>query len=98
MKNPGNDTVWFDRGATMSDKSAREEFGLTEAEIIKAVRGRKLRHRVICNRHRPEPDMCIVYRAIPQQTATAKRHEPTSLAGNSTALPPRTRHFRNSAA
>jgi hypothetical protein len=39
MKKPADDTVWFDKGATLSDRSSREEFGLTEDEIVEAVRG-----------------------------------------------------------
>ena len=39
------DCVWTKKGATLSDKSAREEFGLTEAEIIEVIRAGKLRYR-----------------------------------------------------
>jgi hypothetical protein len=30
-------SVWSTKGATLSDKSARQEFGLTQAEIIEAA-------------------------------------------------------------
>jgi hypothetical protein len=35
-------SVWAKKGATLSDKSARTEFGLTQEEIIEAIRGGKL--------------------------------------------------------
>ena len=39
------DSMWSQKGATMSDKSARQEFGLTQEEIIVAIRAGKLRFR-----------------------------------------------------
>ncbi len=39
------DSVWSDKGATMSDKSARQEFGLAQEEIIAAIRAGKLQFR-----------------------------------------------------
>lgn len=39
------DSMWSERGATMSDKSARQEFGLTQQEIIAAIRAGKLQFR-----------------------------------------------------
>lgn len=36
---------WRRKGATLSDKSARKEFGLTQDEIIGAIRAGKLRYR-----------------------------------------------------
>jgi hypothetical protein len=36
---------WRVKGATLSDKSAREEFGLTQEEIYAAIRAGKLRYR-----------------------------------------------------
>ncbi len=38
-------SVWFKKGATLSDKSAREEFGLTQEEIIDAINDGKLQYR-----------------------------------------------------
>ena len=35
------DSDWTKKGATLSDKSARTEFGLTQEEIIEAIRGGK---------------------------------------------------------
>jgi hypothetical protein len=34
---------WAHKGATMSDKTVRAEFGLTQDEIIAAIRAGKLR-------------------------------------------------------
>jgi DNA gyrase/topoisomerase IV subunit A len=36
------DSTWSQKGATFSDKSARLEFGLTQQEIIAAIRAGKL--------------------------------------------------------
>lgn len=40
-----DDSIWSQKGATLSDKSARREFGLTQREIIAAIRAGKLRFR-----------------------------------------------------
>jgi hypothetical protein len=37
---------WRRKGATLSDKSARSEFGLTQDEIIAAINAGKLRYRL----------------------------------------------------
>jgi hypothetical protein len=37
--------IWTQKGATLSDKSARQEFGLTQPEIIAAIRADKLQFR-----------------------------------------------------
>ncbi len=39
------DSEWRRKGATLSDKTAREEFGLTQAEIVRAIRAGKLHYR-----------------------------------------------------
>ena len=39
------DWMWSQKGATLSDKSARQEFGLTQQEIIAAIRVGKLQFR-----------------------------------------------------
>src|SRR5437588_11342508 len=44
------DSMWSRKGATLSDKSARQEFGLTQQEIIAAIRAGKLQFRQ-CNMH-----------------------------------------------
>ena len=36
---------WAQKGATLSDKTAREEFGLTEQQIEDAIRAGKLQYR-----------------------------------------------------
>ena len=39
------ESEWTMKGGTLSDKSARKEFGLTEVEIIKAINDGKLQYR-----------------------------------------------------
>ena len=39
------DSVWSQKGATLSDKSARQEFGLTQEEVVAAIRAGKLQFR-----------------------------------------------------
>ena len=39
------DSIWSRKGATFSDKSARQEFGLTQQEIVAAIRAGKLQFR-----------------------------------------------------
>ena len=39
------DSIWSRKGATLSDKSARQEFGLTQEEIVAAIRAGKLQFR-----------------------------------------------------
>ena len=38
-------SVWHKKGGTLSDKSARKEFGITQEEIIDAIRDGKLQYR-----------------------------------------------------
>jgi len=40
------DSVWTKKGGMLSDKSARKEFGLTQEEIIEAMKGGKLQYRL----------------------------------------------------
>jgi hypothetical protein len=37
-------SAWIKKGATLSDKSARKEFGLTQEEIIEGIRSGKLHY------------------------------------------------------
>ena len=37
-------SIWGQQGATLSDKSARKEFGLTQEEIFAAMRAGKLQY------------------------------------------------------
>jgi hypothetical protein len=39
------DSEWQRKGATLSDKTARKEFGLTRDEIVQAIRAGKLQYR-----------------------------------------------------
>lgn len=39
------DSIWTQKGATLSDKSARKEFGLAQQEIVAAIRAGKLQYR-----------------------------------------------------
>jgi hypothetical protein len=45
MPSEETDAAWSQKGATFSDKSARKEFGLTQEEIIQAIREGKLQYR-----------------------------------------------------
>ena len=45
MTSTESDSVWTQKGSTLSDKSARKEFGLTQAEIVGAIRAGKLQYR-----------------------------------------------------
>jgi hypothetical protein len=38
-------SIWVEKGATLSDKSARQEFGLTQQEIVAAIRAGRLQFR-----------------------------------------------------
>ena len=39
------DSGWQRKGATLSDKTARKEFGLIQDEIVQAIRAGKLQYR-----------------------------------------------------
>jgi len=39
-------SAWSKKGATLSDKSARNEFGLTQEEIIEGIKDGKLDYRI----------------------------------------------------
>jgi hypothetical protein len=40
-----DNAIWTQKGAALSDKSARQEFGLTQQEILAAMRAGKLQFR-----------------------------------------------------
>jgi hypothetical protein len=40
-----DNAVWVKKGATLSDKTAQKEFGLTQEEIIEAIKAGKLQYR-----------------------------------------------------
>ena len=39
------DSEWQRKGATLSDKTAREEYGLTQDDIVRAIRAGRLHYR-----------------------------------------------------
>jgi hypothetical protein len=41
----GLDSEWQRKGATLSDKTVRKKFGLTQDEIVQAIRAGKLQYR-----------------------------------------------------
>jgi len=41
-----NENIWAIKGATLSDKSARKEYKLTQDEIIKAINNGQLQYRI----------------------------------------------------
>jgi len=45
MYSEQSDSVWARKGGTLSDKSARKEFDLTQEEIIEAIKAGKLQYR-----------------------------------------------------
>ena len=46
MYSGGANSTWFKKGATLSDKSARKEFGLTQEGIIEGIEDGKLHYRI----------------------------------------------------
>ncbi len=46
MEDKEVNAAWFKKGATLSDKSARKEFGLTQEEIIEGIEDGKLHYRI----------------------------------------------------
>ena len=40
-----DDSVWHRKGATLSDKTARREYGLTQDEIVDGIRAGQLQYR-----------------------------------------------------
>jgi len=45
MADRDDNAVWVQKGATLSDKTAQKEFGLTQEEIIDAIKTGKLQYR-----------------------------------------------------
>lgn len=45
MASEADHSLWTKKGATLSDKTAQKEFGLTEQDIIEAIREGKLQYR-----------------------------------------------------
>ncbi len=46
MEDQEINSAWFKKCATLSDKSARNEFGLTQEEIIEGIEDGKLHYRI----------------------------------------------------
>jgi len=40
-----SDSAWTQKGGTLSDKTARKEFGLSQDEIIEAIKSGKLKYK-----------------------------------------------------
>ncbi len=64
------DSEWQRKGATLSDKTARREYGLTEDEIVKAIRAGKLRCRL--NSVYGNPFLRLIRREV--ETLIEKEH------------------------
>jgi len=45
MASTEDQAVWVQKGATLSDKTAQKEFGLSQEEIIEAIKAGKLQYR-----------------------------------------------------
>ncbi|MBE0523975.1 MAG: hypothetical protein IBX40_06565 [Methanosarcinales archaeon] len=43
MEDKAINSAWFKKGATLSDKSAQKEFGLTQDEIIEGIEMKKIK-------------------------------------------------------
>ena len=63
-------SVWQGKGATLSDKTARKEFGLTQDEIIRAIRAGKLQYRE--NSIHGNPFLRLLRREV--ETLVKKKH------------------------
>jgi len=64
------DSDWQRKGATLSDKTARKEFGLTEDEIVRAIRAGKLQYRH--NSIHGNPFLRLLRREV--ETLVKKKH------------------------
>lgn len=64
------DSGWQSKGATLSDKTARKDFGLTQDEIVQAIRAGKLHYR--CNSIYGNPFLRLLRREV--EALVKKRH------------------------
>ena len=64
------DSEWQRKGATLSDKTARKEFGLTQDEIVQAIRAGKLQYR--CNSIHGNPFLRLLRREV--EALVKKKH------------------------
>lgn len=71
----GLDSDWQLKGATLSDNTARKEFGLTQHEIVEAIRGGQLAYRV--NSIYGNPFLRLLRREV--EALVTKKHGDTYL-------------------
>jgi hypothetical protein len=71
---------WQRKGATLSDKTAREEFGLTHQEIVRAIRAGELQYRF--NSVYGNPFMRLLRREV--EALVKKKHGGGYLKGRQT--------------
>lgn len=64
------DSEWLRKGATLSDKTARKEFGLTQDEIVQGIRTGKLQYRL--NSAHGNPFLRLLRREI--EALVKKKH------------------------
>ena len=64
------DSEWQRKGATLSDKTARKEYGLTQDEILQAIRAGKLQYR--CNAIHGNPFLRLLRREV--EALVKKKH------------------------
>jgi len=84
---------WGRKGATLSDKTARAEFGLTQDEIIAAIRAGKLQYRPAAMHGNPW--LRLLRREVEELVSTQhgdrylrERHSPDPHPGFLTACSP----------
>jgi hypothetical protein len=71
------DSQWQGKDATLSDKTARKEFGLTQDEIVQAIRASKLHYRR--NSIFGNPFLRLLRREV--ETLVKKKHRDDYLKG-----------------
>lgn len=71
----GEKSEWSTKGATLSDKTARKEFGMTQEEIIDAINDGKLQYRI--NSFHGNPFLRLVRREV--EALVAEKQGPDYL-------------------
>ena len=79
------DQQWRRKGATLSDKTARKELGMTQDEIVEAIRAGKLHYRVASMHGNPwyrllRSEVEALVQASRGQGYLEQRHATTELA------------------
>ncbi len=69
------DGLWTKKGATLSDKSARKEFGLTQEEITEAIADGRLQYRL--NNIYGNPYLRLIRREV--EALVSEKHGSTYL-------------------